>query len=704
MNIRFLIPVFILGLSLPGAAQELPANNPFAEPSTLPYGVPPFDRIRSSDYGPALEAGLRARLSDVERIANDKRPPTFDNTIVALDKAGQLLMRVSYPFSAVSSANTNDTLQRLQEEFAPKMAASRNATYLNGKLFARVKAVYAQRQKLKLDPESRRLLELTYQRFVLSGANLSEADKTQFARLNEEEAALTARFSNLLINGSKAGALVVSREADLEGLSESEKAAYASGAKARGLTGKWLIPLRNTTQQPALASLRQRDVRAGLFEASWNRGERGDSNDTRPLILRLAALRAEKARMLGFASYADWKLQDQMARNPATVDAFFARLTPLLRAKVQQESADIQQQIDKSAAGFTLAPYDWDLYSEQVRKARYDLDEAQVKPYFELNTVIEKGVFYAAEMLYGITFRERHDLPTWQPDMRVWEVFDKDGKPLALFYGDYFKRDNKNGGAWMNNLVPQSRLFGTRPVVTNNCNFTKPAPGQPALLSFDDVRTLFHEFGHALHGMFSDQKYLMLSGTSNARDFVEFPSQFNEHWALDPAVLRNYAVHYQTKQPIPQELVAKIRRGGTFNQGYALTEAVKAALLDMSWHKLPPTAKPADVDSFEAQALRSTGLDLPQVPPRYRSSYFLHIFSNGYAAGYYAYQWTKMLSEDAFAWFQEHGGLTRANGERFRRMVLSRGSSIDYGTMYRSFRGKDPDIRPMQALLDTNAH
>ncbi|GAA4338740.1 peptidyl-dipeptidase Dcp [Flaviaesturariibacter amylovorans] len=690
-----------LALAQSAAAQapSLPPGNPFAQPSTLPYGAPPFDRIRNTDFEPALDAGLSTRLIEVSRIAENPAPPTFENTLVALQKAGVLLTRVLNVFGAVAAANTNDTLQKLQESFAAKYSANRDAILLNPKLFARVKAVYDKRKTLKLDAESQRLLEVTYKNFVLSGANISGPGRERFQALNKEEASLGARFSNLLVNAVKNGAFIVSREEDLAGLSENEKATYAANAKARGFDGKWLLPLKNTTQQPALPNLAKREVRKALFDASWNRAERGDSNDTRAVVLRLAAIRAEKAKLLGFPSFAAWKLQDQMARTPEAVDAFFARLVPLLKKKSLQEAAEIQQQINAQKGGFQLASWDWDRYAEQVRKAKYDLDESEVKPYFELNTVLEKGVFHAANLLYGITFKERHDLPVYQSDVRVWEVFDHNGQPMALFYGDYYKRDNKSGGAWMNNFVDQSTLLGTKPVITNVCNFDKPAPGQPALISFDDVRTMFHEFGHALHGLFASQKYIDLSGTNTARDFVEFPSQFNEHWALDPAVLKNYARHYKTGERIPQPIVDKIKRSATFNQGYVFTEAIEAALLDMSWHKLAPGQKVSDVDAFEKAALHSTGLDLPQVPPRYRSSYFLHIWGSSYAAGYYAYQWTKMLSEDAFVWFEEHGGLTRANGDRFRKLVLSRGNSQDYGTMYRAFRGKDPDIRPMQALL-----
>jgi len=444
-----------------------------------------------------------------------------------------------------------------------------------------------------------------------------------------------------------------------------------------------------------LASLTNRKTRQRLFEASVNRAEHGDANDTRAGILRLAQLRAEKAGLLGFENYAAWKLKDQMAQTPEAVDIFMAQLVPAAVARAGQEAADIQAEIDKQQGGFKLAAWDWDFYSEQVRKAKYDLDESEVKPYLELDNVLQKGVFYAANQLYGLTFKERKDLPVYQEDVRVFDVFDKDGSQIALFYCDYFKRDNKAGGAWMSNLVEQSKLMGTKPVIYNVCNFSKPAPNQPALISFDDVTTMFHEFGHALHGIFADAQYASLSGANTARDFVEFPSQFNEHWAMDPLVFKNYAIHYKTKELMPQILVDKIKKAAMFNQGYATTEAVAAAELDLKWHTLGRDAAPKDVDQFETDALKRSNLDLPQVPPRYRSSYFLHIWSNGYAAGYYAYMWTAMLENDAYSWFKEHGGLTRENGQRLRDMILSKGNTENLGKLFVDFRGHQPDIKPL---------
>ncbi|HET7649103.1 MAG TPA: peptidyl-dipeptidase Dcp [Gammaproteobacteria bacterium] len=672
-----------------------PRTNPFAKPSPLPFQTPEFNKIKDSDFKPAMEAGMKQQLEEVEKIANNPAPATFENTLVALEKSGQLLTRVSTVFNLLTGANTDPELQKIQEQEAPKLAAHQDAIYLNAKLFKRIQAVYDQRDKLKLDPESRRLLDYDYQEFVLAGARLSAKDKAKLKKLNEEEATLTAQFVNKLLAGTKAGALVVSDKAQLAGLSDGEIAAAAQAAKDRGLKDKWVIPLQNTTQQPALQELTDRATREKLFKASWLRTEHGDANDTRSTIARIAKIRAEKAKLLGYPDFAAWKLQDQMAKTPEHALKFMDELVPAATAKARAEAKDIQAMIEKDGKHFTVQPWDWEYYSEKVRKAKYDLDEDQVKPYFELNNVLENGVFYAAHELYGLTFKERHDLPVWQPDVRVFEVYDNDGKPLALFYCDYFKRDNKSGGAWMDNLVYQSKLLGLQPVVYNVANFTKPAPGQPALLSFDDVTTMFHEFGHALHGMFADEEYPSLSGTATPRDFVEFPSQFNEHWALYPKVFEHYAKNYKTGAPMPKELVEKIKKAATFNMGYDMTELLSAALLDMSWHTLPASAPLQNVDAFEAAALKKNGTDLSYVPPRYRSSYFLHIWGNGYAAGYYAYLWTEMLADDGYGWFEEHGGLTRANGDRFRAMILSRGNSEDLAKAYRDWRGRDPEIKDM---------
>jgi peptidyl-dipeptidase Dcp len=679
--------------STPTAAVFGPGN-PFYAESTLPFHAPPFDRIKDSDYQPAIDAGMAEQIREVEAIANNSAPPTFENTIVAFERSGRLLDRAWAAFNCVTGANIDDDLQKLQDYEAPRFSAHQDAISLNPKLFARVKAIYEKRQSLGLDAESLRLVEYDYLEFVKAGANLSDDDKEKLKKLNQEEATLSTNFMTKLLAATKDGAFATTDKAALAGLSDEEIAAAADAASARKQQG-WVVPLQNTTQQPDLTYLSDRATREKIFENSWNRCERGDANDTRATIARLAQLRAQKAALLGFANFAAWNLTDQMAKTPEAAIHFIDALVPASTARAEREGKDIQALIDAQHGGFTLEPWDWEFYSEQVRKAKYDLDESQIKPYFELNNVLENGVFYAAHELYGITFKERHDIPVYQADVRVFEVFDADGKPMALWLCDYYKRDNKNGGAWMDTLVGESKLLGLQPVVFNVANFEKPAPGQPALLSFDDVTTMFHEFGHALHGMFADTVYPSLSGAQTPRDFVEFPSQFNEHWASYPAVFDHYAKHYKTGEPMPTELKAKIEKSKTFNQGYELTELLAAARLDMNWHTLPATAPLQDPDAFEKDALEKTQLALKAVPPRYRSSYFLHIWANGYDAGYYAYLWTEMLDDDAFQWFLDHGGMTRANGDRLRKMVLSRGNTEDLDKMYSNWLGAEPNIEPM---------
>ena len=681
-------------LTFGASAQAFGPSNPFYAPSRLPHQAPAFDKIHDADYEPAILAGIDQQHVEIEAIANNPASPTFDNTIVALEKSGQLLARATLVFSALVGANTNDTLQKVQEDTAPKLAAANDALYLNTKLFARVKALYEKRSTLHLDPESLHLLEYDYQQFTKAGANLSEADKTKLKALNEEDAKLQSDFMNKLLSGSKSAAYTTTDKSTLAGLTPEQISSAEQDAKDNKQSG-YRIPLQNTTQQPDFTQLSDRATREAIFHNSWTRNERGDASDTRDDVARLAQIRAEKAKLLGFPNYAAWTLQDQMAKTPEAAINFVNALVPAATAKANGEAAEIQSLIDKQNGGFQLKPWDWDFYSEQVRKAKYDLDESQIKPYFEINTVLQDGVFYAAHELYGLTFKERHDLPVWNPDVRVFEVFDNNGKTLAIFYCDYWKRDNKQGGAWMSNLVNQSTLLGTIPVIYNVGNFTKPAPGQPALITFDDVTTMFHEFGHGLHGMFADTKYPSLSGTATPRDFVEFPSQFNEHWASYPSVFAHYAKHYQTGAPMPAELVAKLKAASTFNEGYKLTELLSAADLDLQWHSISASEPKQDVDKFEAEALARTHLNLPNVPPRYRSSYFLHIWANGYSAGYYAYLWTEMLDDAAYKWFEDNGGLTRANGDRFRKMVLSRGNTEDLDTMYDNWLGHKPTIAPM---------
>jgi peptidyl-dipeptidase Dcp len=670
-------------------------TNPFFGVSQLPFQAPPFDEIQEGDYRPAIEEGMRQQLEELSRIIANPEPATFENTLIALESSGELLNRVMHVFNAVTGANTSDELQQIQEDMAPRLAAHEDAIYLNQTLFDRIMSVHDERASLDLDSESHRLLQWYFDDFVHKGARLSEENKVILRRLNEEASTLSTGFVNKLLAASKAGAVVLRDRTALEGMSESEIDSAARSAQERKLDDAWVIPLHNTTQQPALLQLKNRDVRKRLFDASWNRTEGGDANDTRSSIARLAQLRAQKANLLGFSSYAEWALQDQMAKTPEAALKFVRNLVPAATANARAEGAAIQAMIDSDGQSFELEPWDWEQYSERVRKANYDLDEDEIRQYFELDNVLRNGIFYSATQLYGITFTERKDIPAYHPEVRVFEVTDADGSPLTLFYCDFFARENKIGGAWMDGFVTQSRLLGTKPVIYNVANFSKPADGQPALLSFDDVITMFHEFGHALHGFFANQEYPSLSGTSVARDFVELPSQFNEHWATEATVLANYAKHCTTGASMPQELVDKLKRSAKFNQGYRLTEVLAAALLDLAWHTLPADTALLDVGAFEAQALAGNDVALRTVPPRYRSSYFMHIWANGYSAGYYAYLWAEMLDADAFEWFKENGGLTRANGDRFRSMILSRGNTMDLATMYREFRGRDPRIEPM---------
>lgn len=682
-------------ISLMAVNARAAGTNPLFSVSTLPFQAPRFDQIKDSDYAPAFEKGMVDHLREIQEIADSRAAPDFENTIVAMERSGRLLDRVGETFFAVYQANGDDALNGVQSAEAPRLSQHWDSVYLNARLFQRVKTLYDRRATLSLNDEQAMLLEVYYQQFVHAGALLSAPDKRRLEALNTRISTLETLYAQKLVASARDAALVVDSAQALAGLDAGEVASASKAAEARKLTGKWVMPLQNTTQQPALSSLNRRETRQTLFQQSWTRAEKGDANDTRAIISELARLRAQKAALFGYPDFASYTLYDQMARTPQAVETFMRKLVPATAAAQKREAAVLQTAMRKDGEDLTLRPWDWAYYSEQVRREKYDLNQDEVKPYFELGTVLRDGVFYAANQLYGITFRQRSDIPVYNPDVMVFEVTDQDGSPLGLMYFDYFKRDNKFGGAWMTNMVGQSSLLGTRPVICNVANFTKAAPGQPQLITSSDVTTMFHEFGHALHGLFASQTYPMLSGTSVARDFVEFPSQFNENWATDPKVLAHYARHYKTGAAMPEALAAKIRKSAHFNQGFALGEVVAAAQLDMKWHALPGTAPRQDVDAFEARALAETGLDVTDVPPRYRSSYFLHIWGNGYAAGYYAYLWTEMLDQDAFSWFQQHGGLTRANGQRFRDMILSRGHTMDYGPMFRAFYGKDPDIGPM---------
>ena len=689
----------LLGVARGGAAQ-LPGTNPFSSPSPLLYRAPDFSRIRNGDFQPAIEEGMRQQLAEVGVIIRSTEPPTFANTILPLERSGQLLARVQSVFGGLAQSNTNDTIQAVQRTLAPRLAAHRDAISLNDTLFQRIKAIYDGRSAAGFDSLQRLVVERYYRDFVRAGALLAPADKERLRAVNREIASLGNDFSRRVLAATREGGVVVDDSMQLDGLSAADIAAAKSAAQARGLGNQWLLPLQNTTQQPALASLKNRDLRRRLHEASSARNERGDSNDTRATIIRLAQLRAERARLLGYPTAAAYILDPQMAHVPDNAVALMTRLVGPATARARDEAAAMQRLADQQqrrdhAAAFQLQPWDWQFYAEQVRAAQYALDEEQIKPYFDIDSVLVNGVFYAAHQMYGLDFRRRTDLPVYHPDVKVFEVFDGDTS-LGLFYADYWKRDNKAGGAWTSGFVPRSALLGTRPVITNTCNFTKPAEGQPALITWGNVTTMFHEFGHALSSFMNAAPYPRLQGMP--RDFVEVPSQFNEHWALDPEVFGHFARHYRTGAPMPAALVQKIQRTTTFDQGFATTEYLAAALLDMAWHTAGADERVVDADSFEAQALRRFDVAVPLVPPRYHSTYFSHIWSGGYSAGYYAYIWSEVLDADAYAWFTEHGGMTRANGQRFRDLVLSRGGSGDMAQIYRDFRGRDPEIAPLMRL------
>jgi peptidyl-dipeptidase Dcp len=681
--------------TMPAATTAFSTANPFYAASTLQYQAPPFDHITDADYQPAIEEGMRQHLTEVEAIANSAEPATFANTIEPLERSGALLTRAAKVFFALTGSNTNDTLQKIEADESPKLAAHQDAISLNPKLFARVKAIYDARNASGLDAEQRFLVERYYRNFVRAGALLNDADQTTLRALNQEESTLSTQFREKVLGDTAASAVVVDTRAELEGLSDGDIAAAAQRAKDKKMDGKYILTLQNTTRQPVLVSLKNRALRQRIFQASSMRGNHGGANDTKSIVSRLAQLRAQRAKLLGYSTYAAYSLDDQMAKTPANALKLLNDLGPASAAKARGEAAKIQKVIDAEKGGFKVTAADWEYYAEKVRKAEFDLDQNQVKPYFELDRVLHDGVFYAANQLYGLTFKERKDIPVYQPDVRVFEVFDADGTSMALFYADYFSRPNKSGGAWMDSFVDQSGLMGTKPVVFNVTNFTKPAPGEAALLSSSDVTTMFHEFGHALHGMFSHVKYPTLAGTAVPRDFVEMPSQFNEHWALEPRVLANYARHYKTGEPMPQVLVDKIKKSKTFNQGYDSTEYLAAALLDLAWHDLPEGTPLQDVNVFEPAALERFHIKLDEVPPRYHSTYFSHIWGGGYSAGYYAYLWSELIDDDAYYWFKENGGMTRANGQRFRDMILSRGGTQEAADLYRAFRGRDPIVEPL---------
>jgi peptidyl-dipeptidase Dcp len=678
----------------------------FASDSTLPLHAPDFTKISDGDFKPAFEQAMTIHQAEVQAIIDNPAKPTFENTIVALERSGKMLGRVGTVFGALTGANTNDTLDAVDAEISPKLTAHYDAITLNPELFARVKAVYDMRSSLNLDTEDAKLLEETYKGMVHAGAQLTAAQKEQVKAINTRLSAVTTQFGQSLTQATKDAALVITSEAKLAGLSDADIQAAKKAATERGAPNNYVITLQNTTQQPALASIKDRATREALFDASWNRAERGGANDTRALVAEIVQLRAQKAALFGDPDWATYQMYDRMAKNPKTALDFMQQMVPALEATQRRDAAALNAEIKASGGNFTVKPWDWAMYADKLKAKKYALDEDAVKPYFELRRVLEDGVFYAANRLYGLSFKQRTDLPVYNPDVWTYDVIDRDGSQLGIFYFDPFQRDNKRGGAWMSNFVEQSKIEGTKPVIYNVLTIPKAPDGQPQLISFDWVETTFHEFGQALHGVFANQKYESLSGTATARDFVEYPSQVNEMWASYPEVLANYAKHYQTGAPIPQELIDKIQAASKFDQGYQFGEVVEAALLDMKWHALSPQQAaaintPEAVNAFENKALSELGLAVDLVPPRYRTSYFRHIFSDpaGYSAGYYSYLWTQMLDRDSRKWFMDNGGLTRANGDHYRATVLSQGGTQDYFKMYQAFAGRAPDVQPMLEAL-----
>jgi peptidyl-dipeptidase Dcp len=670
------------------------AENPFALRSTLEYELPDFTKIRDEHYLPAFYAGCEEHLAEIDAILASG-DATFENTIVAMERAGKILERMLMVFYNKSSSDTSPELDKIEEEIAPKLSAHSDTIRLNPVLYARVEELYNKRDSLGLDAEGDWLLVRYYEDFRQAGAHLSDAERAKAMQINQRLAELETKFSQQLLADTNDLAVLVDDVAELDGLSASEIEAAADLAKERGHEGKWLLAMVNFTGNPMLETLTNRSLREKIMANSLLKGGRNNENDNRPILLEMAKLRAEKAQLFGYESHAHYVLTDRTAKNPANVHEMLRKIAPAARRNAELEGADIQAAIAKSGEAFKVQSYDWDIYTEKVRLEKYNIDTELFKPYFELDRVLFDGVFFAATKLFGITFKERKDLVAYHPEARVFEVFNEDGSKLALFIGDFFTRDSKRGGAWMNNLVDQNHLLGQLPVVVNNLNVPKPAKGEPALLSFDFTTTLFHEFGHAIHGMLSNVKYPRFSGTSTPRDFVEFPSQVNEMWMLWPEVVENFAKHYQTGEALPQEWIDNLKRAETFNQGHATVSYLSAAVLDLAWHQLTPDQIPANVEEFEAKAIADYGLDFELVPTRYRSTYFSHIFAGGYSAGYYGYIWSEVLDADTVDWFKNNGGLTRANGDHFRNELLSRGGTQDALQLFRNFRGKDASIEPL---------
>ncbi|MEV6907437.1 M3 family metallopeptidase [Amycolatopsis sp. NPDC051071] len=667
-------------------------DNPFAAPSELPYALPPFDRIADEHFLPAFEAGLAEHTAEIEGIAGSAEPPTFENTIVALEKSGRLLSRVSSVFFNLAGSNANDEIQRVQAEMAPRLAAHADAIHLNPALFARINSLFERKDELGLDTESLRLLERHHTDVRRAGAGLPEADQKRLRELNEQLSTLSTRFQQNLLKDTNELAVVVEDVAELAGLTED---AIATAAETAGEEGKYVLKLTLPTAQAALASLEDRALRERIFTASVSRGNRGNEFDNNEIVARIVRLRAERAAVLGFPDHASYVIEDETAKTAEAAVGLLERLAPVAVANAKGEAEELQRYLEADIPGAVLRPWDWAFYAERVRKDRFEVDTAALRPYFELNRVLSDGVFFAASKLYGLSFTEREDLPKYHPEVRIFEVFDADGAELGLFLLDYYARDSKRGGAWMNNFVDQTKLMGTKTVVVNVLNVAKPPSGEPTLLTFDEVVTAFHEFGHALHSLLSDVEYPTFSGTNVPRDFVEYPSQVNEMWMLWPEVLANYAKHHVTGEPLPQEQIDKLLASQQYGEGFSTTEYLAASLLDQAWHALGTEDKIDDVQRFEVEALTKAGVALEAAPPRYRTTYFAHIFSGGYSAGYYSYIWSEVLDADTVQWFRENGGLSRENGDHFRRELLGRGGSIDPMAAFRAFRGRDPEIEPL---------
>ena len=671
------------------------ADNPFVHPSETYMNAPDFTKIKAEHFAPAFDEGMRQHNEEIAAIVDNAEAPTFTNTIEALERAGQVLQRTSAVFFALTSADTNDELRAIEEEYVPKLTAHSDEIMLNDKLFARIKTVYETGLE-GLQPDQVRLTKQYYDNYVKAGANLSAEDKEKLKKLNGEEAELTAKFGNMLTDATNVPVFFTDK-AQLDGLTDSELQEAADLAKEEGKEGQWAIRLVNTTQQPVMAKLNNRDTRKAILEASINRCNNGDKYDTQEIIKRLATLRAEKAQLLGFKTFADWTLQDALAKNGETARNFLDRLAKLYQPKAAEDAKMLEEFARKSEGpDFKLEAYDWAYFAEKMRKEQYDIDEAQLSEYFVLDNVLHDGVFYAANKLYGLTFEQRTDVSVYNPDVTVYDVKNEQGEVIALYYFDPYARPSKSGGAWMSNFVEQSTLLGNKPVIYNVCNNKKPAAGQPCLMTWDEVTTLFHEFGHALHGMLSTQTYPSISGTNVSRDFVEFPSQFNEHWASEPSVFANYAKHYKTGEQMPAELREKMIAAGNFNQAYSIGENIASSLIDQCWHALKVGDKVDDVQVFELEALTKYGMLNALIPPRYRSPYFRHIWSNGYSAGYYSYLWSEAVDNEVYAWIEAHGGMTRENGQRLADILLSRGNSEDLMVLFEQFTGhKEVDIEPL---------